>query len=210
MTNREHVPGYPAAVADEFRGDDPCVLAYPLGVPERVKDEAKERMRRYLDAIIPKEIDPLTLTNLQPSDVPGVLIAAGPDAIFASLARIEAAKGERAADAAYFALLDRAKRDGRDELASELVHARREIEHAKAAKLRDAIERDQKAKETQKAQQDAMQAAARDAWLRNDPRFASGLIGAAGSGLSLMNQQQQNAAQQAAPWIGVGQGFRNN
>lgn len=147
MSNREHMLGHAPAMNDMHRGDLPewCTPAYPLGLPKRITREAEEFAKRWAAKLTQKKIplDPLAQSYLTPSDVPGVLIAAGPDAIFESLGRIEQAHGDAAADRAYHAIFARAMDDGDTETIAAMVRARelvmagkrREYEARKAARI---------------------------------------------------------------------------
>lgn len=100
---------------------------YPLGLPRRIVDAVERVCRELTDSAF----KPHEVTNMTPSDVPGVLIAAGVDEIYASLGRIERAKGFAAAEAAYHALLRRALADGRDDIAREISATRERIVRAR-------------------------------------------------------------------------------
>lgn len=124
MPNREHMPGYAPSLDNEpLRAHDR--QPFPLGVPDRFKAEVKKRIRGILDDVMgPALMDPLTLTHLQPSDVPGVLIAAGPDHVKASLQRI--ADAGKDPSPAALAIYHRAERERELEVADAALDFMRE------------------------------------------------------------------------------------
>jgi hypothetical protein len=148
-----------------------------------------------------------------PSDVPGVLVAAGVQEIFASLGRIERANGFDSAERAYHAILRRALADGRDDIARDMTEAREEIVRvrkanaAKATKanapttrVRDLMQ--QKADEAQRNAQAAKMTEAADnarkrlefAARREQEKISEHLRGLAGTpapGTSLLGQSLQ-------------------
>lgn len=92
MTSRDHMPGYAPALDDEALRAMPR-QPYPLGVPHRVKVECGKRVRaattRLLRDVLPR-YDPLQATCMTISDVPGVLLAGGPNAVEDALDRVVA------------------------------------------------------------------------------------------------------------------------
>jgi hypothetical protein len=128
MNRQQHLTGRVSVVDDEqigataYGGEKP----YPLGIPKRMKDMFEKICHDLIDPFIePKDVH--EVTNLMPSDVPGVLIAAGIDEILASLGRIQRAKGFPASDAAYRAILTRALADGRDDIAAAMTNVREQL-----------------------------------------------------------------------------------
>jgi hypothetical protein len=131
MTNREHQPGHRAALDLEHLRDAGR-KPYPLGIPDRLITKAHEDHAKAIAAHAkahpkPAPLVPTANACLRPSDVPGVLIAAGIGAVIDSLARIERAKGPLAAEYAYLDIFERALRDGHTTLCLEMTRAREQI-----------------------------------------------------------------------------------
>lgn len=110
---------------------------YPLGVPLRILDRIDDKVRAAMKKFIEPRVH--EVTNLMPSDVPGLLIAAGVSEIYASLHRIEKAHGFESAERAYHAILRRALADGRDDIAQQMTEARQQIICARAARKADTL-----------------------------------------------------------------------
>ncbi len=138
MASRDHMPGYAPALNNEpLRAT--ARQPFPLGVPNRFKAEVNKRWRVILDDVMgPALMDPLTITHMQPSDVPGVLIAAGPEQVKASLQRIADAGIDPTKGA--MAIHERAEREGACDVADAALDFMRErakaitaAEHARRA-----------------------------------------------------------------------------
>jgi len=168
MTARDHMPGYPAALDNEDLRAMPR-KPYPLGIPVRVKARAAKRLRDFVEDVMPPELlkpfDPLTVTHMTRSDVPGVLIAAGAAEVERSLDRIvEAGHDPRGAAAAIRA---RALREGEDEIVDTIdaftrYRDRREAQAMTAAEDRQrSFEYQQKAEQTIRDYANAQQAKSR-------------------------------------------------
>lgn len=136
MTARDHIPGYaPALDTEDLRAMSR--LPFPLGVPLRVKELASKRMRDFVEAVMPPELlkpfDPLTVENMTRSDVPGVLIAAGPEQVTKSLQRV--ADSGVDPNGMAEALYERARNEGdRDVADAVLCFMRKRAQAITAAK----------------------------------------------------------------------------
>lgn len=143
MSNREHMMGHLPAAGDLYRGDLPEWLTptFPFGVPKRILREAEDFAKRWTtQAPMKPLLDPLKQLCLMESDVPGVLINAGPEAIFESLERIERKLGQNAADRAYHAIFKRALDDNDTATIAAMVKGRERAMQARNAEQTKAID----------------------------------------------------------------------
>lgn len=136
MPSLSHLTGRPEVVDDDTLATMAATKTwqpYPLGIPRRVLDKVQKTLDDFAQSV-----DEMLgtgkvheVTNLMPSDVPGVLVAAGLEEILASLGRIQRAMGFEASERAYYAILRRALADGRDDLARQMTSVREQLTRAR-------------------------------------------------------------------------------
>jgi predicted RNA-binding protein len=159
MNRQEHLTGRLSVVNDDALAamSSTPAKSFPFGLPRRIHDALEKICHDLLDPLI-DAAHIHDLTHLTPSDVPGVLVAAGIDEVFASLGRIEKAKGFCAAEAAYHAILKRALADGRDDIAQQMTQAREAIVRARREQVAQARDKPQSTKVRDLMQQKADEA----------------------------------------------------